>query len=327
MAERYVKFFRGTPKAFKKLRHKNSDTLYFITEPDDINGLLYLGNKLIADSTYTGSGPMLLAELKDVLVSENLSNEDILIYNSENQLWENKKIDDLFFVGATENSAGKGGFVPAPLKGEINLFLRSDGRWEPLDIYSRKEIDEKIASAAHLKRKIVNSIKDIEDYLLNNSDADQYIFMVPSGTSVKEANKYDEFIIVNDIIERVGSWDVDLSQYAKLSDITIKSVNEEDFELKDSVLFLKSLSSSKIVDLQDLLNEKVDKREGYDLISEEDQQKIDNLTFDEFNQLVISTSNIVNLEELLNKKADKTDVEELANKVKALEEQTSWENF
>ena len=116
--------------------------------------------------------PMLLSALKDVLISEGLSNEDILIYNSESQLWENKKIDDLFFVGATENSAGKGGFVPAPNKGELNLFLRSDGRWGELDFYSRKEVDEKIAAAAHLKRKIVRSIKDIEDYLLNNSDAD-----------------------------------------------------------------------------------------------------------------------------------------------------------
>ena len=151
--------------------------------------------------------------------------------------------------------------------------------------------------------------------------------MVPSGKSVAEVNKYDEYIIVNDIIERVGSWDVDLSQYAKLSDIKIKEINEEDFELKDSTLFLKQLSSSKIVDLQDLLNGKVDKREGYDLISEKDQQKIDSLTFNEFNQLVISASNVSNLEELLNKKADKTDVEELANKVKALEEQTSWDNF
>jgi hypothetical protein len=47
----YVKFLRGTPAAYANLAEKNKDTLYFIYEEDESNGLLYLGSKLIAGSS------------------------------------------------------------------------------------------------------------------------------------------------------------------------------------------------------------------------------------------------------------------------------------
>ena len=45
---KYVKFLRGTPEAYARLRHKDSDTLYFIYEEDESTGILYLGSKVIA---------------------------------------------------------------------------------------------------------------------------------------------------------------------------------------------------------------------------------------------------------------------------------------
>lgn len=53
------------------------------------------------------------------------------MYDNVLKQWTNKTIDELFpiFKGATSDLSGIPGLVPAPLKGETNKFLRSDGTW------------------------------------------------------------------------------------------------------------------------------------------------------------------------------------------------------
>lgn len=53
------------------------------------------------------------------------------MYDSLLNAWVNASIDEVIetFVGATANSAGVAGLVPAPLLGQTNAFLRSDGTW------------------------------------------------------------------------------------------------------------------------------------------------------------------------------------------------------
>jgi hypothetical protein len=99
----------------------------------------------------------------------------------------------------------------------------------PIDTYSKVEIDSKIAAAGHLKRKIVNSIVEIVTYMDSYNDADQYIFMVPREEA-SGSDKYDEYIVIktynesNELIsqeiEAVGTWEVNLDDYAKVSDLT-----------------------------------------------------------------------------------------------------------
>jgi hypothetical protein len=130
---KYVKFLRGSPEAFAKLKHKDSDTLYFIYEEDESTGELYLGSKLIAgaDCECNGSsgGINTLSDLKDVLLSQNLNHNSLLVYDTNAVAWVNKPLEDLIFVGATQQSSGKVGLVPAPKSGQTELFLRSDGTW------------------------------------------------------------------------------------------------------------------------------------------------------------------------------------------------------
>lgn len=80
----YVKFLRGTPTAYANLVKKDDDTLYFIYEKDKSNGVLYLGSKLIADSTDSGipSNPILsLDELSDVIINELGEEPSLLVYD------------------------------------------------------------------------------------------------------------------------------------------------------------------------------------------------------------------------------------------------------
>lgn len=108
------------------------------------------------------------------------------------------------------------------------------------EVYTKTETDTKIgeavAAADHLKRKIVDApgtgetIDDVID--VNADDADQYIYMVPTGLQESD-NKYREYIVIidgdNRYIEQVGNWEVDLSGY-----LTVASA-EETYAKKNDV--------------------------------------------------------------------------------------------
>lgn len=173
-------------------------------------------------------------------------------------------------------------------------------------VYTKTEIDKKIANASHLKRIIINSIEDID---INAKDADQYIYMILSS-SEKTYNKYDEYMVIifkeddieNRIIEQVGSWQVDLSNYVtlptfqeyldkkidvqpgyslvddneiiKLFNIEdgaqknyISSVNENNFSVDNGKLNLGQILISNISNLQSVLDSKIDKEDGKGLSS------------------------------------------------------------
>ena len=75
-----------------------------------------------------------------------------------------------------------------------------------------KAIAEAVAGADHLKREIVTELPAAAD-----ADANT-IYMVASGL-LEDDNKYYEWILVDGVFEQVGSWEVDLSQYAKTEDV------------------------------------------------------------------------------------------------------------
>lgn len=68
-----------------------------------------------------------------------------------------------------------------------------------------------VAAASHLKRKIVASVDAID---VSATDADQYVYMVQKSTT-KNGNKYDEYMVIDGAVERVGDWAVDLSGYVQ----------------------------------------------------------------------------------------------------------------
>ena len=108
--------------------------------------------------------------------------------------------------------------------------LRSDVDTLASNTYSKEETEEKIAEAIvdshHLKRKVCENIEEAQQYIAENADAIEYIFMIPTGL-VYDSDKYDEYLAIEVIedgisslkLEKVGSWEVDLSQYAKTEDV------------------------------------------------------------------------------------------------------------
>lgn len=93
------------------------------------------------------------------------------------------------------------------------------------------EVAAAIAAADHMKRKIVNSIADID---LTAGDASQYIYMVKKS-STKTGDKYDEYMVLDGALEKVGDWEVDLSNYVQKDGDKVLSTNDFTNELLEKL--------------------------------------------------------------------------------------------
>lgn len=113
------------------------------------------------------------------------------------------------------------------------------------DVYTKSETDAKIgeavAAAPHMVRKVVEDLAAVEAE--KNTDAAlNTIYMVPSGLQ-EEDNKYYEYIVIEvevdeetvRQVERVGSWEVDLSAYAKSTDVDKKLGDKADQSTVDAL--------------------------------------------------------------------------------------------
>ena len=244
-----------------------------------------------------------------------------------------------FIVNAETGELGLKGLNEAQAGTVATVAADGSISWQkPIDAYTKAETDQKIAAATHLKRKIVDSVEAIQDYIDNNADAEQYIFMVPADEEFN-SDKYDEYMVITvadtQVVEKVGSWEVNLDDYAKKTDLEgkvdkaegerlitaaeveklvnlkldaekniINSVSN-DFEIVtedgiDRQLTLKPIAIGKVSGLQDLLNSKVDKKEGWTLLSPTDQGKLAKLSIDEEtgNVGISGTVNIENVQGL-----------------------------
>ena len=266
----------------------------------------------------------------DKTLSKVASSEDVSIKIDENQF----KFDaegKLSIVG-----------VDAATEGQV-LTVGADGilTWTtPIDAYTKSEVDNKIAAADHLKRKIVESVDQIDK---NADDAMQYIYMVPTGLE-EDQNKFYEYMVLElagqRIIEKVGSWEVDLSDYVKkealakelakkvdvvegsrlITEAEASKWNESEKNFIASIssdftvsgereLSLNDLAISKVSGLQEALNSKINSDDTR-LLSETDKSKLEKLTVDEAGNLVvegkIDVTNVNNLTTWLAEKAGTT---------------------
>lgn len=239
------------------------------------------------------------------------------------------------------------------------------------DVYTKLETEQKIAAAAHLKRREVTSTDDID---VTAADADQYIYMVPSGLEAED-NKYYEYIVVEvevedddgelikaKKIEKVGSWEVNLSDYAKTADVNTALAGKVDkvdgsflmtqaqsdklagiqagaqvnvIEAIDGTVFsigenktlkLNQITVSQVTNLEDLLNNKVDKQKNARLITNDEATKLNSLAnitsvSNDFQIVDGALTFAIHDKSII---ATKTEVQTLANRVDGLEAAATW---
>lgn len=236
----------------------SDDTLYFIYQDAQTSreGKLYLGQKLISGIGNGGIAEDInITDLGDVYIDgEELEDKQILVYNETNQQWENTSLSTIIdtavgvMQGATATTAGSAGLVPAPQIGDQTKFLKGNGTWAIIDIPSfdssvfETNLNDEITLAGivqapvgsipiktnnglewansitgSLTRSII-SMEDLEDALENNTYREDVIYMVANDNSDDDTNSYDEYLVIDSKLERIGTFgNVDLANYVKNS--------------------------------------------------------------------------------------------------------------
>ena len=160
----YVKFLRGTPAAWAEISPKDPDTLYFIANPSDTKGRLYLGNKLISGGGSGEGSAVTIGDLQDVLIGANVPANAVLVYNETSQVWEPVSLATAIqnvvevMTGATSEQDGLAGLVPQPVAGDNTLFLRGDGVWADPTTAVNQRIDNLLGSDTGSIRDIASGL-------------------------------------------------------------------------------------------------------------------------------------------------------------------------
>ena len=81
------------------------------------------------------------------------------------------------------------------------------------NVYTKEEIAEQIAAVNHLQYKIVSDINDID---LTSEERDNTVYLVPKDNSINDG--YNEYFVINNSLEKIGSWDVNLDNYIQSDD-------------------------------------------------------------------------------------------------------------
>lgn len=113
-----------------------------------------------------------------------------------------------------------------------------------------------VAAADHLKRKKVENKDAIN---LEAPDADQYIYMVPK-TGGKNGDKYDEYMVIEGVLEPVGDWAVDLSGYAQTEQVAsdISTAKAEAIQAAGAAADEKLADYVKASDLEEIDDEDIE---------------------------------------------------------------------
>lgn len=255
----YVKFQRGLLSAFNAQKERDildNNTLYFVYEnSESVSGQLYLGKKLIS-GVGQGTSVTSLKDLNDVLVDATASAGSILVLNSEGK-WVTSSLQDIADLIASQQTLGfqvdTNIFNLSPIDGSslkklfLNGFAEADSGayamkgpegtliWDKTpSILSTKvsnleteienigdEIARQIANANHLKYQKINNISE--------ATSENIIYLLAKeGT---EEDSYDEYMVLNGTLERLGNWGVNLSDYA-----TVAQLNAVDSKFDNYVL-------------------------------------------------------------------------------------------
>lgn len=185
----YVRFLRGTKAAFDKIEIKDIDTLYFIYDSEDqTKGSLYLGNKLIGGGNGSTATVTDINDLANVLIS-NVQDKQILTYDASTKKWINKTPEEIqieVMTGATADTAGTSGLVPAPAAGEQDKYLRGDGMWAaPLSdeqLTTLGKVDGLETRVGSIETKYDNLIKDAPAALDTLKEIADWITKDETGT-------------------------------------------------------------------------------------------------------------------------------------------------
>lgn len=170
-------------------------------------------------NNYEGSGGSSSIPVVDNLNNiENPSENDIAIQSTElfiydGSEWQPLTVSDL--EDRVSNLETKVGVEADTESGQVATGLYK--KLEDLRSDLQTEITNSIANAQHLRYQVVNEISEID---LTNEEATQNtVFLIPKSVGDAQADDgYNEYLVNNGVLEKIGSWDADLTNYVQNND-------------------------------------------------------------------------------------------------------------
>lgn len=191
-----------------------------------------------------------------------------------------------------------------------DIYSGLDEKANAKDVYTKAQTDSKIKEEIdkldHLKRTTVAGLESID---VLAEDADQYIYMVPNV----ETGNYDEYMVINGELEKVGDWTIDLSDYATTSDLEKKVDKVDGYRLISEAEANKlsgienGAQENYIKDVDSEFSVDTDGKLHLETIS---QDKVDNLSAD----LTVIRDDVSYTQTQLSKKVDKVNGSRLMTK-------------
>lgn len=228
-------------------------------------GKLYLGSKLISGVGGGTGGNVNIADIGDIYIDDStLADKQILVYNETSEQWENTSLSTIIntavgtMVGATAQAAGAAGLVPTPPQGAQNKYLKGDGTWGEVNIPSFNSeifilnnneitlqgygmaavgavpiktnagIEWSQAPTGTLNREITTIEKLRAQLAGTDPDPINYstIYMVPNGNNSESSNRYDEYMVIGNSLELLGTFgEVNLANY--VTTVTFNSAMQD----------------------------------------------------------------------------------------------------
>lgn len=303
----FVKFSRGLSSVYNNLSRKDPDTLYLVYDANDsLTGKLYLGDKLISG---VGSGSAIyLNDLADVSISGTLEDGMLLQYNASTSggtpYWEAVSLSDVL---AGQNIGGGNSNVSivnslnsitspnendiAVVNGDVYIYDGSDWiQFTNSDLEDRlSDLETAVGAPAEGQSPATGLFKDIEDLenALDNVYTKSEIQSYISGLSHL---KYEVVASLQDI----DTTDSDATTTVYLVPKSTSGTNDGYDEY-----FVVSGSLEKIGDWGVDLSNYVQTNDSR-LLTSAQQDKLDAITLDANDNLVITASQVSDLASALN---------------------------
>lgn len=200
--------------------------------------------------TSSGSGISVVDDLDSI---ENPHKDDIVIQGKELFIYDGEKWEPLT-VSDLENKISN---LEEKIGQEANAGQQATGLYKKIDDLREEldtQIDSKIANAQHLRYQVVSSLDDI--HLDNEEETKNTVFLVPKNDASAD-DGYDEYLVDNRTLEKIGSWDADLTNYVQTTDNRLLS-DEQKQKLDsfgyDSENHQATITASQVSDLNDVIS-------------------------------------------------------------------------
>ncbi len=303
----FVKFSRGLSSVYNNLSRKDPDTLYLVYDANDsLTGKLYLGDKLISG---VGSGSAIyLNDLADVSISGTLEDGMLLQYNASTSggtpYWEAVSLSDVLagqdigggnsnvsIVNSLNSITSPNENDIAVVNGDVYIYDGSDWiQFTNSDLEDRlSDLETAVGAPAEGQSPATGLFKDIEDLenALDNVYTKSEIQSYISGLSHL---KYEVVASLQDI----DTTDSNATTTVYLVPKSTSGTNDGYDEY-----FIVSGSLEKIGDWGVDLSNYVQTNDSR-LLTSAQQDKLDAITLDANDNLVITASQVSDLASALN---------------------------